>query len=93
MFGNVPTNSLTLGKVVSGISKSLSVANQLIPLYKEVKPVFSNAKTILNTLKELGNTTPKGKVQNYINNNATPSQKKDIFLTENISNNKPVFFK
>lgn len=94
MFGNTPTSGLTIGKVISGISKSLNVVNQLIPIYKEVKPVIGNAKTILSTLKEFGNTNIKSAQKTIINKNEII--KKDIPLKENISNistnNNPVFF-
>ena len=39
MFGpNTIRTTLTLPKVLSGISKGLGIANQAIPIYKEVKP-------------------------------------------------------
>lgn len=89
MFGSV-SSGLTLGKMVSGLSKSLSVINQLIPLYREIKPVLGNAKTILGTLKELGssgnNKTPKFKESKDI------TQKKEDFSKEIIFNNNPTFF-
>lgn len=45
MFGtNVVKNSLSLSKILSSISKGLGIVNQAIPIYKEVKPMISNAK-------------------------------------------------
>ena len=88
MFGNTPTNGLTIGRIISGISKSLNVVNQLIPLYREVKPVIGNAKTILGTIKELGTSSKEKK--SFINK--PKIKEKDISLSENISNNNPVFF-
>lgn len=87
MYGNLPTTGLTIGKVFSGISKSLNVINQLIPIYREVKPVIGNAKNILSVLKDV-NTSSINK------ESSTPSidTKKDISNIENISNNNPVFF-
>lgn len=92
MFGNIPTSGLTLGKVISGISKSLNVVNQLIPLYREVKPVIGNAKTILSTLKELGNTPKKSEPEKQIKKIDNLLQKKDDSFSQIISNNNPVFF-
>lgn len=94
MFGNTPTSGLSIGKVISGISKSLNVANQLIPIYREVKPVIGNAKTILSTLKEFRNPNIKNTQKTILNKNK--NIKKDISLKENTSNistnNNPVFF-
>ena len=45
MFGtNIARSSLSLTKVLSGISKGLGIVNQAIPIYKEIKPMMSNAK-------------------------------------------------
>ena len=57
MYGNIPNSGLTISKVFSGISKSLNVVNQLIPIYREVKPVIGNAKNILGVLKDFNNST------------------------------------
>ena len=92
MFGNIPTGGLSLGKVITGISKSLNVVNQLIPLYREVKPVIGNAKTILSTLKEIGNTPRKSNPEKQVKITENLSQKKDDSISQIISNNNPVFF-
>ena len=44
MFGNPYGTGLSFTKILSGISKTLNVANQVIPLYKEAKPI----KTVPN---------------------------------------------
>ena len=54
MFGtNIARSSLSLTKVLSGISKGLGIVNQAIPIYKEIKPMMSNAKKVLEIAKEL----------------------------------------
>ena len=50
MFGAPVQSGLTFTKVLSGISKTLSVANQVIPLYREAKPMINNARNILSVL-------------------------------------------
>ncbi len=45
-------NGLTFGKVISGISKTLNIVNQAIPLYKQVRPIINNAGSILSIFKE-----------------------------------------
>lgn len=81
MFGpNAIRTTLTLPKILSGISKGLSIANQAIPIYKEVKPVVANAKKLMNIAKEfkkVGSTktidvTPKKEVTNHVTSNNNP---------------------
>ena len=48
MFGtNVIGSGLTLTKVLGGISKGLSIANQVIPLYQQAKPMIQNARKVM----------------------------------------------
>lgn len=52
MFGPaVVPRTFTLTNFLGGISRTLNVANQLIPLYNQAKPLLSNAKNILGVLK------------------------------------------
>lgn len=89
MFGtNIVKSSLSIGKILTGISKGLGIVNQAIPIYKEIKPMMSNAKKVLEIAKEFNkpsttkimDVTPKKEVTTTV----TPSN-----LT-NSSN--PVFF-
>ena len=90
MFGaNIARSSLSLIKVLSGISKGLGIVNQAIPIYKEIKPMMSNAKKVLEIAKEFNKSsntktidvTPKKEVTKTV----TPS-----VLTNSSPN--PVFF-
>lgn len=81
MFGpNTIRTTLTLPKVLSGISKGLSIANQAIPIYKEVKPIVNNARNLFTLAKEfrnMGNTktidvTPKKEVTNHVTSTNNP---------------------
>ena len=52
MFGNSPListglrSTLTLPKVLNGISKTLGIVNQAIPLYNQAKPMIQKGKTL-----------------------------------------------
>lgn len=90
MFGtNIARSSLSLTKVLSGISKGLGIVNQAIPIYKEIKPMMSNARKVLEIAKEFNkgsntktiDVTPKKEVTKTV----TPS-----VLTNSSPN--PVFF-
>ncbi|MBE6154214.1 MAG: hypothetical protein E7163_01385 [Firmicutes bacterium] len=86
MFGAPVNSGLTFTKVLGGISKTLNIANQVIPLYREAKPMINNAKTILSVLKDVNK--PK---QKQITNIKT--EKKDTSTkTNTITTNSPSFF-
>lgn len=59
-FSNVSKLSKTLPKLsFSGIldnaSRTVNTINQIIPIYNQVKPMISNAKTALNVFKNVKN--------------------------------------
>lgn len=54
MFSN-----LNLTKIIGGISKGVSLANKAIPVYKQVKPIYSNIKGFMNTF----NTVKKEEIK------------------------------
>lgn len=90
MYGpNMVSSGLSITKVLGGISKVLGVANQAIPLYKEIKPMVSNARKIMDVLKEFNSTTntPKKSTPKIIETKA----KEKIVKTE-VLQSKPVFF-
>jgi len=95
MFNQMPlNNTFSIGKIVGGLSKTLNVANQLIPLYKEAKPMIQNAKSAFGLIKEFGNTTTN-KVLTNKEKNITPIKEKIESLKDNnINQNKkgPTFF-
>jgi len=48
MFNTPPiTSPFSIGKIVGGLSKTLGVVNQAIPIVKEVGPMFNNMKSML----------------------------------------------
>lgn len=102
---SIATGGLSFGKIVSGISKTLNVANQMIPIYQQAKPLLSNAKGALGLLKAFNQssddkkeTTPKEIVDidmsDYQNTKKEPSSKNGSTISnsnQGITNN-PVFF-
>jgi len=79
-------NGLSLVKVLSGISKSLNIAKEIIPIYEQAKPLMQNVSKIFNTTK---NT--KSKVQNA-NYKEVSTNKKTTTQSNSLINN-PSFFK
>ncbi len=90
MFGNPYGSGLTLTKVLSGISKTLNVANQVIPIYREAKPMINNAKTIFSALKDIGKSGNTS--SNVSTNTSVVETKKDTNTTVVSNRNNPSFF-
>lgn len=80
-------NSLSLLKVVNGISKTLNIANQMIPLYKQVKPLISNSGKVISTIKNFTSNN-----NNKESNKPKTSSFSDIKQKNTISYNTPTFF-
>lgn len=91
MFGSPVSNGLTLTKVIGGISKTLSIANQVIPLYREAKPMINNAKTILSVLKGV-NTSKTSNSSGNASTNITQQKKDTPKVERKVNTNNPVFF-
>lgn len=77
----------TFTKFLSGAYKTLTIANQVIPLYKQVSPMIKNARSAFSIISEINKTNKSIKKNNTsgISNNKIP-QKKELSL------NNPVFF-
>lgn len=94
MYPGVVKSGLSLTKVIGGVSKTLSVANQLIPLYVQVKPMISNAKSAFGVAKEILSTPNNTKTSSGKKGNVLETKKRSVSnVTPQIKNtNNPVFF-
>lgn len=75
--------------LLTNAQKTLNVVNQAIPLYYQVKPVFSNIKTLGKIGKEL-NKTPISNQNNIIQNSTPQNNINNDYQDNNIPN--PTFF-
>jgi len=86
-------NGSSLLKVVNGLSKTLNIANQMIPLYKQVKPIISNSNKFISGIKSLNTAKPKVQAQNSnnkSNNNSNNNYSPAVTSRPNL--NLPTFF-
>ena len=84
MFPN--SNPLSFTKILSGISKSLNIVNQIIPLYENTKPMINNARKAFSILKEIN-------FNNITQNPKTPAQMSQRKIaTKSSYHNNPTFF-
>lgn len=60
MYGTNIANTLSLSKVLGGLSRTLGIVNQAIPIYKEIKPMVGNAKKIIGIVREFSKTNNNG---------------------------------
>lgn len=61
LFGR---SGLTFSSILSGTQKVLGVANQAIPLVKQVQPMMNNAKTMFKIMNEFKRSDSKPKSNN-----------------------------
>ena len=93
-------NPTTLNTILNGISSTLNIANKVMPIYKEAKPLIQTVtktyKNIKDNKNNLSNAIKLMKVKNTIkkeiNNNLPTSDIK--LINSNVYNNKnnPTFF-
>ena len=88
LFGNVGTS---IGSFINGTQKVLNIANQTIPLVKQVRPMIGNAKTVFKVMNEF----KKVNIETNSNSSITKENKSEEIkninvLEENISG--PTFF-
>lgn len=50
-------NAFNLSKILSGLSRTLNIANQVIPIYKDTKPLINNVKSIYSLIKNNSNSS------------------------------------
>ena len=72
-------NAFSLTKIIGGLSKTLNVVNQLIPLYNQVKPYLGKASKLMNNI-------------NIFSLSQTNTPKTNQIKKNQIPNNLPTFF-
>ncbi len=70
-------SGLSLTKILGGISKSLTIAEQIIPIYQKISPSISNLRSI---------------VSNFKTNNNNNNVKQIKTITNNSNSHNPTFF-
>ena len=72
-------NAFSLTKIIGGLSKTLNVVNQLIPLYNQVKPYLGKANKLVNNINNFSLSQTNTPKTTQVENNQ-------------ITNNLPTFF-
>lgn len=87
LFGNT---GISISNFINGTQKVLNIANQTIPLVKQVKPVIGNAKTMFKVMSEFKRTEKPTREINQIQNNISSNEEKNTIIKED--NLGPTFF-
>ncbi len=78
-------SGLSFSSILSGTQKVLGVANQAIPLVKQVQPMMNNAKTMFKIMNEFKKSDNKPKKHRFVNNNT--NNKVNTAINTNSENN------
>ena len=88
IFGNAGTS---IGNFINSTQKVLNIANQTIPLVKQIRPIIGNAKTMFKVMNEFKKTNIPIKTSSSVKKEAEIKVIKD---SNNLYNNisGPTFF-
>lgn len=68
--------TFSFSSLLNGASKTLNVLNQALPVYKEIKPIVSNARTLFKAYKSIN--TPNN--TNIKTNNTKSNNSPNFFI-------------
>ena len=94
-------NTSTLTKVLNSINNTLNIANKVVPIYKEAKPIINTVSSTYKTIKESGTDIPKiiklmklkNEVQKDMKNKSFNKINEQKLLSSTTNNlNNPKFF-
>lgn len=80
--------NLNFTEILNGTQKTLSVINQAIPIFYQLKPLINNTKTIFKIASAINNDQKEEKTNKQDEN----KPKSEINTRNNIDYNKPTFF-
>ncbi|MDD4298566.1 MAG: VrrA/YqfQ family protein [Bacilli bacterium] len=93
-YSILPKAKFNWGSLLTNAQKTLGVINQAIPVFHQVRPIWSNAKTMFKVMGEMG------KINNNNNNNRGNNSDQNTNTTtvnnqnnqQTFQNNEPNFF-
>ena len=79
-------SSLSFSSIFSGIQKTATTINQIVPLYHNVKPIISNSRALLGVMKGLA-SSPKQQTKTETKKEE-PKEKDIIDIKEEVKEEK-----
>ena len=65
-------NNLSLLKIINGLSRTINIANQMLPLYNQIKPIILKGNELLSNIN-----LPKSQSETTQNNISKETQQKE----------------
>jgi len=90
-LGSITKKSINWSSIISGVQKTLNIANQAIPVFHQIRPIWNNAKTLFRVFSEF-NKIPKKDSQKASTLIKEKNETNIIRKVENKSNGRPQFF-
>lgn len=99
MYPNIPQSTSLLSKLadlkgkikwaelLEGTKKTLDIVNQAIPIYYQIKPIVSNAKTLFKIANVVNSNDQS--IENNSQNKDEVQKKEEVVSS---SNNSPIFY-
>jgi len=89
LFGST---GISISNFLNGTQKVLNIANQTIPLVKQIKPVVGNAKTVFKVMSEFKKVNLPEKNNIIVNNNSKIETNDKSKIENQIISEGPTFF-
>ncbi len=81
----IPKRGINWNNILNNTQRTLGIINQAIPIVYQIKPLFSNAKTLMKVASAINNNNDEEESNiNIDENNTNYSEKKD--------SNGPIFY-
>ena len=87
-LGNSVKSGINWSNLLSNTQKTLSVINQAIPAFYQIKPIFSNMKTMFKVVNEINRDNTKSSKNTNNNYNSNSIVKNDEKENINSNNNQ-----
>ena len=96
IFGNT---GVSISNFLNGTQRVLNIANQTIPLVKQVKPMLGNAKTMFRVMNEFKKTDRQNNIITNQNTTTFNNANNEMYIDSNLNikeeannNYGPTFF-
>ena len=85
-LGGAAKSGINWSSLLSNTQKTLGIINQAIPAFYQIKPIFSNMKTMFRVVNEINKDDSKPNTNNNYTNNSVSTNK--TISNDNIVDNQ-----
>ena len=84
-LGSAAKSGINWSSLLSNTQKTLGIINQAIPAFYQIKPIFSNMRTMFKVVNEINRDTSE---TTNTNNYSKTTESNSTNINNNVSNNK-----